>query len=88
MNLKKVQVLDREARYFERGVKEAIYIRANRPSPNCGWNKLPIIYDSVIARYVVMVNRIIPLTKADEDGVVFKSLFCYNIITNTDELSF
>ena len=54
VDLTKVQVLDREERYFERGVKEAIYIRANRPSLNRdgGRYKLPNIYDSVIARYV------------------------------------
>ncbi|XP_072039555.1 uncharacterized protein [Amphiura filiformis] len=34
VDLEKVQILDREPRYFERGVKEAIHIRANQPSLN------------------------------------------------------
>ena len=34
VDLEEVVVLDREPRYFERGVKEAIYIRAHQPSLN------------------------------------------------------
>ena len=34
VDLDKVSVLDKEPRYFERGVKEAIYIRAYKPSLN------------------------------------------------------
>jgi hypothetical protein len=34
VDLDKVNILDRESRYFERGVKEAIYIRVNQPSLN------------------------------------------------------
>jgi hypothetical protein len=50
VDLDKVQVLDREPRYFERGVKEAIYIKANQPSLNKdgGRYRLPNVYDSLI----------------------------------------
>ena len=54
INLDKVEILDREERYFERGVKEAIYIRALQPSLNRdgGRYKLPRVYDPVLRRYV------------------------------------
>ena len=54
VDLKEVRILDREARYFERGVKEAIYIRAFQPSLNRdgGRYKLPNVYDPLIDRYV------------------------------------
>ena len=32
VELAQVKILDRQPRYFERGVKEAIYIRVNKPS--------------------------------------------------------
>ena len=34
VDLDQVKILDREPRYFERGVKEAIYISVNKPSLN------------------------------------------------------
>ena len=34
VDFEKVKVLDRDTRWFERGVKEAIYIRAAQPSLN------------------------------------------------------
>ena len=56
--LEKVEVLDREPRYFERGVKEAIYIRANELSLNKdgGRYKLPKVYDPLIDRHVIKVK--------------------------------
>nr|XP_054774799.1 uncharacterized protein LOC129282974 [Lytechinus pictus] len=58
VDINKVQVLDREPRYFERGVKEAIYIRAFRPSLNRdgGRYKLPNVYDPIIDHYVTKVK--------------------------------
>ena len=57
-NLEKVEVLDREPRYFERGVKEAIYIRAYQPSLNKdgGRYKLPKVYDPLIDLHVIKVK--------------------------------
>ena len=54
VDIEEVQILDREPRYFERGVKEAIYIRANKPSLNKdgGRYKLPRVYDPVVASQV------------------------------------
>ena len=63
----KVSVLDKEPRYFERGVKEAIYIRAYKPSLNKdgGRYKLPDVYDPVIDRHFAgKVNH--PGHSADE----------------------
>ena len=34
VKLDEVKILDRDSRYFERGVKEAVYIRVNQPSLN------------------------------------------------------
>ena len=58
VDINQVQVLDRESRYFERGVKEAIYIRAFKPSLNRdgGRYKLPNIYDPIIDRYVSKIK--------------------------------
>ena len=57
----RVEVLDREPRYFERGVKEAVYIRAYQPSLNKdggggGAYKLPKVYDPLIDRHVIKVK--------------------------------
>ena len=54
VSLDKVRILDREDRYFERGVKESIYIRAQQPSLNRdgGRYKLPRVYDPILCRYV------------------------------------
>ena len=48
--MENVQILDRDARWFERGVKESIYIRANKPDLNrdAGRNQLPTIWDNLI----------------------------------------
>ena len=67
VDLDKVEVLDREPRYFERGVKEAIYIQAYKPSLNKdgGRYKLPNVYNPVIDRHFAgKVNH--PGHSADE----------------------
>ena len=58
MDLEQTLVLDREPRYFERGVKEAIYIKANQPSLNRdgGRYKLPSVYDTIIDRNIRKVK--------------------------------
>ncbi|XP_072042908.1 uncharacterized protein [Amphiura filiformis] len=50
VDLEQVKILDREPKYFERGVKEAIYIRVNQPSLNRdgGRYQLPRVYDQVL----------------------------------------
>ena len=54
VSLDEVKILDREDKKFERGVKEAIYIRAFQPSLNQdgGRYTLPKVYDPIIRRYV------------------------------------
>ncbi|XP_072048573.1 uncharacterized protein [Amphiura filiformis] len=54
VDLDKVQILDKEPRYFERGVKEAIYIRVNQSSLNRdgGRYKLPRVYDPILGSCV------------------------------------
>ena len=54
VELEEVKILDREQRYFERGVKEAIYIRVNQPSLNKdrGRYKLPRVYDQIWGSHV------------------------------------
>ena len=44
------KILESEPRYFERGVREAIYIRACAPSLNRdgGRHQLPPIYDTLV----------------------------------------
>ena len=51
VSLDRVEVLDREASWFERGVKEAIHIRTRRPTLNKdgGRHNLPHIWDPVLA---------------------------------------
>ena len=46
----KVTILDRESRWFERGVKEAIHIRSRAPSLNRdqGRHRLPPIYNTLV----------------------------------------
>ena len=58
VDLEQTLVLDREPRYFERGVKEAIYIKANQPSLNRdgGRYKLPSVYDTIIDRNIRKVK--------------------------------
>ena len=50
VSLDRVEVLDREASWFERGVKEAIHIRTRRPTLNKdgGRHNLPHIWDPVL----------------------------------------
>ena len=45
-----VQVLDKEARWFQRGVKEAVYIATRNPTLNRdqGRHNLPSVYSSLI----------------------------------------
>ncbi|XP_066265892.1 uncharacterized protein [Branchiostoma lanceolatum] len=47
---KKVTILDRESRWFERGVKEVVHIRSRSPSLNRdqGRHRLPPIYNSLV----------------------------------------
>jgi hypothetical protein len=53
-----VKILDRDHRWFERGVKEAVYIKANEPSLNKdgGRFKLPGVYGSVIRSQVKKIS--------------------------------
>ena len=50
VHLDKVKILDKDDRWFERGVKEAIYIRAYKPSLNKdgGRYRLPRVYDPLL----------------------------------------
>ena len=56
----KVRILDRETRYFERGVKEAIHIRANQPSLNKdgGRHRLSRVYDPILTSKVNKVTDV------------------------------
>ena len=55
VNINEVKILDTETRYFERGVKEAIYIRALKPSLNRdgGRYKLPGTFDPLLGSRVL-----------------------------------
>ena len=68
VDLEKVQILDREPRYFERGVKEAIYIRVNQPSLNRdgGRYKLPKVYDPILMSRVRKVTTLRSVQSAHE----------------------
>ena len=54
VELDSVVILDREHRYFERGIKESVYIRALQPSLNrdSGRHKLPAVYDTLLRSHV------------------------------------
>ena len=54
----KVHILDRDSRWFERGVKEAVHIKANQPSLNKdgGRHKLSGVYETVIRSKVKKIN--------------------------------
>ena len=70
------EILTTESRWFERGVKEAIYIRALNPSLNRdgGRYNLPPIWDNIIKKrvktdrprewggLVSMITHIVPMT--------------------------
>ncbi|XP_070532995.1 uncharacterized protein [Ptychodera flava] len=60
VNLENVEILDRDPRYFERGVKEAIYIRVNQRSLNrdSGRYKLPKVYDPILMSRVRKVTTL------------------------------
>ena len=53
VDLEKVKILDRDSRYFERGIKEAVYIRALQPSLNRdgGRHRLPKVYDPILTSH-------------------------------------
>ena len=59
VKLDEVKILDRDSRYFERGVKEAVYIRVNQPSLNRdgGRHKLPSVYNSILRSSVRKVTN-------------------------------
>ena len=48
--LESINILDRDPSWFERGVKEVVYIRAHRPGLNRdgGWFNLPHIWDNTL----------------------------------------
>ena len=50
VDLKKVEILDKDTRWFERGVREAIYIRAYEPTldKDGGRYRLPRVYDPIL----------------------------------------
>ena len=50
IDMDNVEIVDRDSRWFERGVREAIYIRARSPSLNrdLGRHTLPPIYDTLV----------------------------------------
>ena len=54
VSLDSTKLLDKEPKWFERGVKEAVYIRAHSPSLNRdgGRHQLPHIWDRVIKTHV------------------------------------
>ena len=68
VDLESVKILDREPKYFERGVKEAIYIRMNQPSLNKdgGRYKLPKVYDPLLKSRVEKGARSSSGQTADE----------------------
>ena len=58
MELDNTEILTTEPRWFERGVKEAIYIRALNPSLNRdeGRYNLPPVWDNIIKKRVKAVR--------------------------------
>ena len=57
-DLDEVKILDREPRWFERGVNEAIYIKVNKPTLNkneCRY-KIPGVYESILKSSVPKVT--------------------------------
>ena len=55
INFKTTKVLDREPRWFERGIRESIYIRAYKPTlnRNAGRYTLPAVWDRLISSHIV-----------------------------------
>ena len=71
IDLDEVKILDREEpRWFERGVKEDIYIKVNKPTLNNdgGRYKLPGVYKSILRWSVPKVTTWDSLTLAEDEG--------------------
>ena len=51
LDFAKTSILDRDARWFQRGIREAIYIRAQKPTlnRNAGRYTLPVVWDNIIS---------------------------------------
>ena len=78
VELENTEILTTESRWFERGVKEAIYVRALNPSLNRdgGRYNLPPVWDNIIKKRVKtdrprrdgglisVITHIIPMTTA------------------------
>ena len=54
VHIEEAKILTVEPKWFERGVKEVIYIRALHPPLNCdgGSYNLPLVYNNMITRHV------------------------------------
>ena len=68
-----VQILDREDRWFERGVKEAIYVKVEKPSLNRGGGlryQLSPIYNAALSSLPRRLNN---LTSKKNNGLHFAS---------------
>ena len=68
IDLDEVKILDREPHWFERGVKEAIFIKVNKLTLNKdgGCYKLPGVYESILRSSVPKVTTWDSLTLVDE----------------------
>ena len=55
IDFKSTKVLDREPRWFERGIRESIYIRAYKPTlnRNAGRYTLPAVWNRLIEQHIV-----------------------------------
>ena len=51
LDFEKTRILDRDSRWFQRGIREAIYIRAQKPTlnRNAGRYTLPVVWDQIIS---------------------------------------
>ena len=51
LDFEKTRILDRDARWFQRGIREAIYIRAQKPTlnRNAGSYTIPVVWDPIIS---------------------------------------
>ena len=51
LDFDKTRILDRDTRWFQRGIREAIYIRAQKPTlnRNAGRYTLPVVWDNIIS---------------------------------------
>ena len=58
VDIDSVKILDREPKYLERGIKEAIYIRTHQPTLNKdgGRYKLPTVYDKVLRSQISKIS--------------------------------